>query len=236
MGTDVRLVTHRTPRTRSLADVTVQTMILTPAGIVGQGPGICVAGIAGILLMANKTFRAIPRPLYAVGFLPPQVIMGGGLGHLMAFPAGLITMTNTANITRLSAQRPMATRPVLAMIRRRRFCIHIHVARGTVHSPAVRLLSDFQLHLARHLRDPGYFLVKKRPVAFRTAIRQGGTVRECATYRRAHLAGLIQGQVLQVLNLVAHSAGLFVNFLRFNPVFMALLAGGMRRGGKTALG
>ena len=66
MCADIGFMTYRTTRSRALAGMAVQAMILAPAGIVGQGPGICMTGIAGILLMTDQASRTIPLGLNAM--------------------------------------------------------------------------------------------------------------------------------------------------------------------------
>ena len=69
------VMAYRAPKPRALADMAVETMILAPGGVMGQRPCIRMAGITGILLMANHTFRTIPFGLHAVGLQPPQIVM-----------------------------------------------------------------------------------------------------------------------------------------------------------------
>lgn len=87
MRADAGFMTHRASGPRTLAGMTVVTMILAPTRIMGQRSGIGVTRIAGILLMTDQTSRPIPLRLDAMGFQPPQVVVRGGLGNLMAFPA-----------------------------------------------------------------------------------------------------------------------------------------------------
>ena len=55
MSVNRAVMTQGTPCPRGLAGVTLQTMILAPARIVGLGSGFLMTGNAKILLMANQT-------------------------------------------------------------------------------------------------------------------------------------------------------------------------------------
>ena len=151
----------------------------------------------------------------------------------MAFPTGFITVTNAADIIRFSSQRPVPLRPVLAVIWRRSLWIHIHMARGAVHPPTVRLLANPDLHLVSHLRNPLHRLAEQRPVTLCTTVRQGGGMHKDTSPNCGELTGFLQGQIVQVLDFVAHPAGFRVDLLGFNPILMAFLTRRVRSKGKT---
>ena len=151
---------QRTTRSRTPAGMTIIAMVLGPRGIVGLWPGGCVTGRAGILLMTDQTALAVPRGLHAVGLQTPKVVVRGGLCDLVALPARLFAVADSARIIRLSAHGAVSPRPVLAMAGRRSLPIHVFMACGTAHAPTVGLIADTNFLLVRQLRDQFQFLIQ----------------------------------------------------------------------------
>ncbi len=126
--TDIGFMAQSTTCSRALAGVTIIAMIFSPAGIVGLGTGVCVAGSAGIFLMTNQTVGPIPCGLDAVGLRPPKVVVRNRHAYLMTLPARFLNVTHAAGIIRLSAHGAVSPRPVLTMTGRRGLLIHISMA------------------------------------------------------------------------------------------------------------
>lgn len=185
--------------------------------------------------MTDQATRPVPRGLSPMGLQPPQIVVRNRHRHLMTFPARLLLMTDSAGIIRLRAESTMPPCPVLRVTRRRVFRIHIHMAGGARHSPPMRLVTHFHFGLARHLRNPVQGLIHEHPVTVRTPVCQGGGVLENSLPLIGNFPWLIQGQLAQILDFMAHPAGLCVNLLGNNPLLVTLLAGGMRGSGKAAV-
>lgn len=62
-------------------------------------------------------------------------------------------------------------------------------------------------------------------MAFRTTIRQGCGVRKNMARFRNHLAGFIQGQFSQILDLMTHATSLRTYFLSIQPILVAVFTG-----------
>ena len=185
--------------------------------------------------MTDQTTRPVPRGLNPMGLQPPQIVVRSGHRHLMAFPAGLFLVTDPAGIIRLRAERTMPPRPVLRVTRGRGFRIHIHMAGGARQPPPVRLVAHLHLGLTRHLRNPIQGLIHELPVTVRTPVCQRGGVLEYSLPLIGNFSRLIQGQLAQILDFMAHPAGLRVNLLGLDPLFMTLLTGSVRGSGKAAV-
>src|ERR1035437_9897758 len=158
--TYVSFMTHSTPRSRILAGVTILTMVLSPPGIVGLGPVGCMTGRAGILLMTDHAVSAIPCGLGTVSLQPPKVVVRGRHCDLVALPARLFAVADTARIIRLSAHSAVSPSPVLAMAERRGLTIHVIMACGATHAPTVGLIADTDFLLVRQLRNQFQFLIQ----------------------------------------------------------------------------
>lgn len=81
-----------------LAGMTLEAVIVPPAGVMALRPGLLMAGCAGILLMTHQAFRPVPGSLDAMGLQPPQIVVGGGLCHLVTLPAGRLAVTHRTSL------------------------------------------------------------------------------------------------------------------------------------------